>query len=730
MKLKYAILLLTLVAFFNGRSQQVIPIETKDFSMVFKTDQNKRLWNVYFGKKLSNLSDYNQIADQYEFPNSNAGIYNAAYTPSGTWSLSEPAIQVTHADGNQATDLIFEEVITTEVDEASLTKIKLVDPIYNLNIILNFKVWKDLNVIEQWTQINNNEDGSIDLKKYASANLYFTNKDFFLTHYQGEYLRELQPVEEKLSQGTKVIESKLGTRAMLLGSPNFMLSFETPSQEDSGLVVLGQLAWSGNYKLEFDIDSHQNLRLLAGINPYESTYTLNKGESFKTPSLIYTVSDKGAGNASRQIHSWAKNYRVLDGNGDRLTLLNNWEATYFDFNESKLSKLIENTSHLGLDLFLLDDGWFGNNHPRNNDDAGLGDWKENKKKLPNGLRYLVKQAKKNDIKFGIWIEPEMVNPESDLFKTHPEWVIKQPERPAKLYRNQMVLDLTNPEVQDFVYGIVDHLFTENPEIAFIKWDCNAVIYNAYSNYLNENKVSQNHLYIDYVHGLYDVLKRIREKYPKVPMMLCSGGGGRADYGFLKYFTEFWPSDNTEPIERIFLQWNYSFFFPAVTMDCHVTHWGKQPLKFKVDVASMGKLGFDIDLSHMSQEDIQFAKQSIQNYNGFKNVVLHGEQYRLASPYKNPFASLMYVNNDKSQAIMFNFLSSNRFMEIMTKRPIKLKGLNPDKHYKVKEINLYNNTKTTINESAVYSGDFLMTVGINPNITGNRTSVILKFEEVN
>ncbi|WP_157208345.1 alpha-galactosidase [Mariniflexile maritimum] len=730
MKIKFnkAIILFFVISYCSA--QTIIPVETKDFAMVFKTDNQNRLWNCYFGKKLSDNSDYKHIDEQYYFPSSNAGMYNAAYTPSGTWNLSEPALQVKHFDGNLSTELHFVNVKTEVNNEETITKITLKDPVYKLKVVLNYKVWSNLNVVEQWTEITNNETDTIELNKYASANLYFTNKDFYLTHFQGEYLKEMQPIEEKLTQGLKTIESKLGTRAMLLGTPNFIVSFENPQSEGDGLVLLGQLAWSGNYKIDFEIDSYKNLRLIAGINPYESNYYLKKDETFKTPSLIYSISNKGTGLASRQLQSWAKKYRVLDGEGDRLTLLNNWEATYFDFNETKLSKLVKDTKNLGLDLFLLDDGWFGNKYPRNNDDAGLGDWQENRKKLPNGLGYLVKEAKKNNVKFGIWIEPEMANPESELFKNHPDWIIKQPERPEKLYRNQMVLDVTNPEVQDFIYDVVDNLFTQNPEIAFIKWDCNAVIYNAYSAYQLQKGISQTHLYVDYVLGLYKVLERIREKYPKVPMMLCSGGGGRADYEFLKYFTEFWPSDDTDPIERIFLQWNYSYFFPAITMDCHVTNWGNQPIKFKVDVASMGKLGFDVDVSHMNEKDLGFTKTAIKNYNGFKNMVLHGEQYRLSSPYKNPFASLMYVNNNQSQAIMFNYLSSNRFMERMTKRPIKLKGLDANKKYSIKEINLYPGVKSTLNELVVYSGDFLMTVGINPEIDTKRTSVILLIEGVN
>jgi alpha-galactosidase len=284
-------------------------------------------------------------------------------------------------------------------------------------------------------------------------------------------------------------------------------------------------------------------------------------------------------------------------------------------------------------------------------------------------------------------------------------------------------------VQDFVFGIVDNLFVKNPELAFIKWDCNAVIYNAYSAYLNKKRLPQSNLYVDYTKGLYKVLQRIRAKYPKVPMMLCSGGGGRGDYEFLKYFTEFWPSDDTEPIERIFLQWDYSYFFPSIATDNHVTDWGKQPLKFRVDVASMGKLGFDIVAGKLNENDKLFCKQAITNYNSFKDIVWHGDMFRLVNPHENDIAALMYVNTDKSKAIVFNYLVNNRFNITATERPVVLNGLNPKKKYTVKEINLYPDVTSTLASDKVFTGDFLMKAGFNPNVTLKRTSVLLEINEV-
>ena len=314
----------------------------------------------------------------------------------------------------------------------------------------------------------------------------------------------------------------------------------------------------------------------------------------------------------------------------------------------------------------------------------------------------------------------MVNPKSELYEQHPDWVIKQPKRAEHYFRNQLVLDLTNPRVQDFVFGVVDGLFTANPSLAYIKWDCNAVIYNAASATMKD----QSHFYVDYVRGLYKVLERLRAKYPKVPMMLCSGGGGRVDYGALQYFTEYWPSDNTDPLERIFIQWEYSYFYPAIASSNHVTDWGKQPLKFRTDVAMMGKLGFDIVVSKLSPQDLQYAQSAVDTYNSFKDIVWHGDQYRLADPTEHSVASILYVDAAKSQGVMFSYLVNYRY-GAGSLLPIRLKGLDPAKKYRVKEIDVYPGASAM--PEAVYSGDFLMKVGVNPDVQQGRMSVILKIQ---
>lgn len=703
----------------------LIPIVTANNALVLEAGRKKDLSVIYFGRKLANEQEYKLVSSVYKQTGDYSEVLNAAYTPSGSRNLMEPAISVVHADGNRSLDLRYVKHTQQQLEnDLSLITVTLKDPAYDFEVVLNYKVYPQQDVIEQWSVIRHKEKGNVVLEKYASANLYLkAAQGFWLNQYHGDWAKEMQPEEAKLTHGIKTLDSKLGTRANLFQPSVFMVSLNKPATEDEGTVLYGALSYSGNFRTDLELDYQNNLRIISGINNYASPYTLKSGEEFTTPAFLYLLSDKGKGYASRQLQDWARNYRILDGKGQRLTLLNNWEATYFDFNESKLKELLRDTKKLGVDLFLLDDGWFANKYPRNGDVAGLGDWEENKAKLPNGVASLVKEASDNGVKFGIWVEPEMVNPKSVLYEKHPDWVIKEPAREEHYFRNQLVLDLANPAVQNFVFGVVDDLFTKNPGLAYIKWDCNAVIYNAHSAYLGRN---QSHFYIEYMRGLYNVLKRLRAKYPTVPMMLCSGGGGRVDYEALKYFTEYWPSDNTDPLERIFIQWEYSYFYPAIASSNHVTDWGKQPIKFRTDVAMMGKLGFDIVVSHLNEKDLAYCQQAIKEYNDFKDIVWLGDQYRLANPREGAIASMAYISKDRSAGVIFNYLANNRYGE-GSAYPIKLKGLDPAAMYQLKEISLYPGTRSNIDGSKQYSGEFLMSVGFNPEVSASRTSVVLKLE---
>ena len=435
---------------------------------------------------------------------------------------------------------------------------------------------------------------------------------------------------------------------------------------------------------------------------------MKAGETFKTPEFIFTLSENGTGQASRNLQNWARKYQLWNGEGSRMTLLNNWENTAFDFNQEKLAQLMKDAKDLGVDMFLLDDGWFANKYPRKDDRAGLGDWEPTRSKLPGGIPALTKTAEEAGVKFGLWIEPEMVNPKSELYEKHRNWVIELPNRETYYYRHQLVLDLSNPEVQDYVYSVVDRLMTETPNIVYFKWDCNSPITNIYSPY---QKANQGNLYIEYVRGLYKVLDRIQAKYPKLEMMLCAGGGGRCDYQALKYYGEFWPSDDTDPYERLYIQYSMSKFFPSKALAAHVTNWNRRTsVKFRTDVASMCKLGFDLDLKTMKPEDYKFTQEAVANWNRLKDVILDGELYRLISPYETQHMAVNYVSQDKTKVVLFAYDLHPRYSE--PQQAVRLQGLDANRTYLVKEINLIPNTTSSLScNGQSYTGDYLMKVGL-------------------
>ena len=701
----------------NQQPDIIISISTLNTDLIYKVSgRDGRLYQAYLGSKLGNISDL-KLARNAE---------HLAYATFGTDNLFEPAIRMTHNDGNPSLELKYVSHNIEKTDNnVTVTNILMKDPVYPVEVTLHIKSYSAEDVIEQWVEIVQKEVKPVTVYNYASSMLHFDASKYWLTQFHGDWAEEMKMQENELTSGIKILDSKLGTRAHMYQTPVFFLSLNEKSDENNGELIAGTLGWSGNFQFLFEVDEKGSLRVISGINPFASEYTIQPGKPFKTPSFIFTYSNRGKGPASRNLHHWATNYGIMDGNKPRLTLLNNWETTYFSFNEPKLVGLLDDTKKMGLDLFLLDDGWFANKYPRNNDHAGLGDWQENKDKLPDGLGYLVKEADSIGVKFGFWIEPEMVNPKSELYENHPDWILKLPNRPENYFRNQLVLDLTNPKVQDFVFNIVDGMLTKYPGIAFIKWDCNRMMTNAYSVYLKDK---QSHLYIDYVNNLYSVLDRLRQKYPHLSIMLCSGGGGRVDYGALRYFTEFWASDDTDPVERVYIQWGYSYFFPSFSVCNHITSWGKQSLKFRTDVAMMGKMGYDIQVNALTEKELKFSQDAIANYKRLSDIIWHGDLYRLVSPYEENRAVLMYVNSVKNKAVLFAYTLHSRFGE--TFNPVRLQGLDPSKTYKIQEINVSSEGMRfgPSENGKSYSGDYLMKIGLNVGSGTALTSSVFEIAE--
>jgi alpha-galactosidase len=705
MRILYTLLLLMGCTAAIAQKSSTISIETKHSCLLFTLAENHKLYQSYFGAKLSHENELSLLSNKR----------HDALITGGMEDQFEPAVRITHADGNPSLNLLVTDYRSQKKDDnVTLTTITLKDPQYPVQVEMKLESYHNEDLIKQWTEIKHSEKTPVILKNYASSLLHFDADQYWLTEYTGDWAKEVAQNETRLSPGIKIIDSKIGTRAYKYRSPFFFLSLNQPAKENSGEVIAGTLAWSGNYQFLFEMDEKNSLRTLSGINPYASEYKLKANELFITPAFLYTYSTQGKGQASRNFHNWARNYGLMDGHLPRLTLLNNWEATGTNFNEETLVHLFDGAAKLGVDLFLLDDGWFGNTYHRDNDKAALGDWQEDQRKLPSGIGYLVKHAAEKGIKFGIWLEPEMVNPQSELYKKHPDWILKLPNRDENYQRNQLVLDLCNPKVQDFVYDLVNNMMSKDPGIAFIKWDCNRTMSNTWSPYLKQD---QSNLYVDYTKSLYKIMQRIRLKYPHLPIMLCSGGGGRTDYGALAYFTEFWPSDNTDGLDRIYIQWGYSQFFPSMAIAAHVTSWSKtQSIKFRTDVAMMGKLGYDIKVNDMKPEELQFSHAAVSNYKNWSDVIWQGDQYRLISPYENNRAALLYASKTKDKALLFYYNLYPRSREIFNK--VKLEGLDPDRSYQVNEINLMPGVRSVIPENGqTFSGDYLMKIGL--TMTNNK-----------
>lgn len=677
-------------------AEELMKVSTDHVDLILKIKDNGRVYQSYLGKKLHHESDMQWLETSREI-----------LLTHGMEDYFEPAIDVEHSDHNPSTLLLHKSHTTAPVKEGvTETVLTLEDEKEPVQVEVHYVAYAKEDLIRTFTVIKNMQKKPIVLKKYASSMLHFDREAYYLTQFNGDWANEANMSTTELTFGKKVLDSKLGSRADMFVPPMFIVSLDQPATETSGECLLGQIGWTGNFRATFEVDNKGGLRVISGINPYASEYTLLPGKTFQTADFYFTYSNEGKGKASRNFHDWARNHQLKDGHGTRMTLLNNWEATYFDFNEEKLCGLMGDAVKLGVDMFLLDDGWFGNKYPRSSDHQGLGDWTETASKLPNGVQRLCDEAKNKGIRFGIWIEPEMVNPKSELYEKHKDWVILLPNRDEYYFRNQLVLDLSNPKVQDYVFGIVDNLMTKYPEIAFFKWDCNSPITNIYSPYLKDK---QTHLYVDHVRGLYNVLERVKAKYPSLPMMLCSGGSGRIDYKALEYFTEFWPSDNTDPVERLFIQYGYSHFYPVKATCAHVTTWNKDAsIKFKTDVASMGKLGFDIKVSDMTADELTYAHAAVDNYRRLSSVLMEGDLYRLVSPYEGQHVSNLFVQKDKQKAVLFTFDVYPRYGE--QRHNVVLQGLEADQMYSIQEINLMPNQDTWV-KGRVLSGEYLMTIGL-------------------
>lgn len=695
-------------AYSPSVSADNLRVASSGTELVLKAEKGKELKIVYFGAPIA-ASDAAQLRQA-----GSAGL--PAYPAYGLDCPSEAAIAVTHADGNMSTQLLTDSWKQYSADGASFTEVLLRDSYYPFEVKLCYKVWDDSDMIETWTEISNLGKKPVTLREFKSVCLPIRRGDVWMSHFSGlDWADECHLTQEPVTPGLKVIKSREGIRNTRFAHAEIMFSLDGKPQENSGRTIGAALCYGGNYELKIDTERFDWHTFFAGINEDNSEYKLEGKETFTTPVVALTYSDEGLGGVSRNFHRWARKHRLAHGETLRKILLNSWEGVYFDVNEEGMDRMMADIASMGGELFVMDDGWFGVKYPRSQNNCGLGDWTVDTQKLPHGVPGLVECAKKHGVKFGIWIEPEMTNSISELYEKHPDWVITSPNHDVVYGRGgtQMVLDLSNPKVQDFVFGVVDNLMKENPELDYIKWDANTSMLMHGSEYLPADR--QSHLNIEYYRGFAKVCERIRAKYPDLTIQACASGGGRVNYGILPWFDEFWASDNTDALQRVYIHWGTSYFFPAIAMGSHISAvpnhqtYRTVPLKYRIDVAMSGRLGMEIQPANMTEEEKEICRRAIADYKTIRPVVQLGDIYRLVSPYDgHNLASLMYCSEDKSQAAFFWWKLETLKNDHLPR--VRMAGLDPEKSYKVHELNRIDNKPLSF-EGCVFSGRFLMEHGL-------------------
>jgi alpha-galactosidase len=715
----WKIALMAMTVSVAGQAENVF-VNTPKTTLMLNVNEGHTPRISYYGSRI----DAAQAHEVYE-----AGAVNGeAYPAFGRNSFDETALSVTHADGNMSTEL----AVTGWRTEGDMTVITMKDRKYNFFVDLCYKAGEGSDVIETWTVIRNGEKKAVKMEQYASGVMTFRQEGAWLTHFHGAWGQEAGMTEEPLTEGLKTIVNYDGVRTAMGDRAEVMLSLDGKPQENSGRVIGAALCWTGNYRLRIETRGKYRHTLLAGIDGLHTTYTLKPGETFTTPVLAMTYSEEGKGGVSRAFHRWGRNGQLHNGKALREILLNSWEGVYMNVNQEVCEQMMDGIKELGGELFVVDDGWFGRKYRRTHDDKALGDWVTDTVKLPKGVPALVKAAEDRGLKFGIWIEPEMVNSTSELYEAHPDWVVAHPTRELSKGRGgtQLVLDLSNPKVQDFVVSIVANLMKENPTLHYIKWDCNMSMQNFGSSYLTADR--QSHLFVDYHLGLRNVLERIRKDYPELVIQLCSSGGGRVNWGAMPYFDEFWVSDDTDAQQRLFIQWGTSHFFPPMAMAQHVSaspnhQTGRViPLKFRFDVAMTGRLGMEMKPSDLNEKEKEYAKKAVAFYKEIRPIVQLGDLYRLLSPYDNKgFCSEMFVTEDKSEAVFFCYKFEN-YIGLETPR-WHMAGLDPDAKYQLNEFG--STERNSRFEGKTFTGRFLMETGIEARLGRQFASRVIRLKRV-
>ena len=633
------------------------------------------------------------------------------YSASGDSDYRLPAAIIEHADGSRAARWIFKDyqivdgkpelaglpqAFVEDKTEAQTLIINLVDEVSHLELALSYTIYREQAIITRSSKLTNLGSQAVTIKKLASLQIDFVAKDFESICLPGAHANERHLTRAKVTAGVKSFESRRGSSSHHMNP--FLALVEPKTDEFSGEAYGFALVYSGNHKFELEQDQIDQTRLLIGINDYNFSWDLQPQASFTTPEVLMTYSEAGLNRMSQAFHQIIQERVVRSKfkHQARPILVNNWEATYFDFDEEKLKPIVADAKKLGIEMFVLDDGWFGH---RDDDTSSLGDWSVYKKKFPQGIKHFSDYVHEQGLKFGIWVEPEMISLDSDLYRQHPDYLMQVPGRTPSPSRSQFVLDMSRPEVQANVYQQLSQVLDQG--IDYIKWDMNRNISDVYSVGLPASR--QGEVYHRYILGVYALLEKLTTNYPDVLFEGCSGGGGRFDAGWAYYMPQSWASDNTDAIARLTIQYGTSLAYPISTMTAHVSavpnhQTGRQtPLKTRGDVAMSGVFGYELDLTKLSQAEQAAVKKQVASYKQIRSLIQYGKFYRLKGPYEGNQTAWMFVSPDQREAMLFTFQEQAFAQGALTKT--HLAGLKPDL--------LYREEAT----GQVYSGAELMKLGL-------------------
>ena len=702
-------------------------IETAHTAYAFGVDAEGRVLHYWHGTRLPYPADYPGFGTQPNPFDYDGNIAAHEYAGWGGLNYTEPSLKVTFADGVR--DLVLRYKSHDLLDGAgALTEMRvtLADAVYGLEVVLGYRAAEECDIIERWATIRNTGDSPITIEQVMSAVLHLPASGaghYRLTHLAGEWGAEFQVNEIALTDGKKTIESRSGHTSSY-ASPFFALDYCAPggvgADEEQGQVWFGALGWSGNWIITAEqlLTRGQRIaQIVAGINSFDFRWHLAPGEEFQTPVLSFGYSDAGFGQASRNLHLYQRRHILPPAfaTKPRPILYNSWEPIMFNVGEESQIELAERAAQLGVELFVVDDGWFGT---RDSDHAGLGDWWVSPTKLPNGLTPIIERVNTLGMQFGLWIEPEMVNPDSDLYRAHPDWVYHFPNRARSESRNQLVLNLSRDDVQEYLLAALNKLLSEN-NIAFIKWDYNR--YVSEPGWPDAPSERQQEMWVRSVYGFYRLLDRLRAAHPSVSWESCSSGGGRVDLGVLRRADQTWASDNTDPYDRLFIQEGYSMAYPARTMFCwavdspHWEHGRTTSVAYRFHSSMMGGLGLGGFIAHWSDADMAEARRLVEQYKTIRHLVQDGLLYRLASPRHSTQTAVQYVREDRQEAIVFVLSHLPRHGTPHAR--IRLRGLQPDLLYRVEQER---------SASLTVSGAALMAHGLDFNhLRGDYASTVVR-----